>query len=195
MAGKESLKTMRLLNNYIYLYHTDEYLVLPEYPDSVSDRMNSTFGQQNALSRTAPVFAYSNSGPRQVQIQLHIHRDMMDDVNLKVSNLKLEEGEDYVDALIRNMQAIALPSYRSAEQMVNPPMIAVKLGEEIFVKGVVINGVSVTYEKPILVGDRYAQCTINFDVYEVDPYDAESVSQLGSFRGITKQFRNGIYKD
>ena len=188
-------KTMRLMNNYIYLYHTDEYLVLPEYPDTVSDKMNSTFGQQNALSRTAPVFAYSNSGPRQVQIQLHIHRDMMDDVNVGSSNLRLEVDEDYVDALIRNLQAIALPSYRSAEQMVNPPMVAVKLGEEIFVKGVVIGGVSITYEKPIMVGDRYAQCTLNFEVFEVDPFDAESVSQLGSFRGITSQFKSGIYKD
>lgn len=186
---------MQLLNNYIYLYHTDEWLVLPEYPDSVSDKMNSTFGQQNALSRTAPVFAYSNSGPRQVQINLHLHRDMMDDVNINTSNLRLEIDEDYVDALIRSLQAIALPSYKTAEQMVNPPMIAVKLGEEIFVKGVVIGGVSIEYQKPIMVGDRYAQCTLHFEVFEVDPFDAESVSQLGSFRGITSQFKNGIYKD
>ena len=188
-------KRANLINNYIYLYHTDEYLLLPEYPDTVSDKMESTFGQQNALSRTAPVFAYANSGPRQVQIDLNLHRDMLDDVNLSASNIKLEAGEDYMDALIRKLQAIALPSYRMAEQMVNPPMIAVKLGEEIFVKGVVQGGVSVTYEKPILVGDRYAKCTLNFFVYEVDPYDAESVGQLGSFRGITSQFKDGIYKD
>lgn len=188
-------KTMQLINNYIYLYHTDTWLVLPEYPDSVSDKMNSTFGQQNALSRTAPVFAYSNSGPRQVQINLHLHRDMLEDVNVDVSNLRLEIDEDYVDALIRNLQAIALPSYSTAKKMVNPPMIAVKLGEEIFVKGVVIGGVSIEYQKPIMVGNRYAQCTLNFEVYEVDPFDAESVGQLGSFRGITSQFKNGIYKD
>lgn len=188
-------KSMQLIDNYIYLYHTDTWLILPEYPDSVSDKMNSTFGQQNALSRTAPVFSYSNSGPRQVQIQLHLHRDMLEDVNIDVSNLKLEVEEDYVDALIRNLQAIALPSYKTAEKMVNPPMIAVKLGEEIFVKGVVIGGVSITYEKPIMVGNRYAQCTLNFEVYEVDLFDAESVAQLGSFRGITSQFKNGIYKD
>jgi len=188
-------KSMQLINNYIYLYHTDTWLVLPEYPDSVSDKMQSTFGQQNALSRTAPVYSYSNSGPRTVQINLHIHRDMLEDVNIDTSNLKLEIDEDYVDALIRNLQSIALPSYRTAEKMVNPPMIAVKLGEEIFVKGVVIGGVSIEYQKPIMIGNRYAQCTLNFEVYEVDPFDAESVSQLGSFRGITSQFKNGIYKD
>lgn len=187
-------KTMQLIDNYIYLYHTDTWLVLPEYPDSVSDKMQSTFSQQNALSRTAPVFTYSNSGPRSVQINLHIHRDMLDDVNIDTSNLRLDIDEDYVDALIRNLQSIALPSYRAAEKMVNPPMIAVKLGEEIFVKGVVIGGVSIEWQKPIMVGNRYAQCTLNFEVFEVDPYDAESVSQLGSFRGITSQFKNGIYR-
>lgn len=187
-------KNLQLVPNYIYLYHTNTWLVLPEYPDTVSDKMQSTFAQQNALSRTAPVFAYSNSGPRSVQINLHLHRDMLEDVNVDTSNLKLEVGEDYVDALIRNIQSIALPSYRTAEKMVNPPMVAVKLGNEIFVKGVVIGGVSVEYQKPIMVGHRYAQCTINFEVYEVDPFDAESVSQLGSFRGITSQFKNGIYK-
>ena len=32
-------KRVNLINNYIYLYHTDEYLLLPEYPDTVSDKM------------------------------------------------------------------------------------------------------------------------------------------------------------
>lgn len=40
---------------YIYFYHTDEYLILPQYPDTLSDSMSSTFASQNALGRTAPV--------------------------------------------------------------------------------------------------------------------------------------------
>lgn len=187
-------KSMQLPNNYIYLYHIDKWLVLPEYPDSVSDKMQSNFQSTNALSRTAPVFTYSNSGPRSVQIQLHLHRDMMDDVNYDTSNLKVEIDEDYVDALIRNLQSIALPSYSVADKMVNAPMVAVKLGEEIFVKGVVIGGVSIEYQKPIMVGNRYAQVNLSFEVYETEPFDANSVSQLGSFRGITSQFKDGIYK-
>lgn len=187
-------RTMQLPNNYIYLYHIDKWLVLPEYPDSVMDKMESTFSQQNALSRTAPVFTYSNSGPRSVQISLHLHRDMMDDVNYDTSNLRVEIDEDYVDALIRNLQAIALPSYSVASKMVNPPMVAVKLGEEIFVKGVVTGGVSIEYQKPIMEGNRYSQVNLSFTVYETDPFDAESVSKLGSFRGITSQFKDGIYK-
>jgi hypothetical protein len=32
-----------IISNYIYLFHTDEYLLLPQYPDSIQDRLNSQF--------------------------------------------------------------------------------------------------------------------------------------------------------
>ena len=68
-------------SNYIYLYHTDEFLPIPVFPDQIMDQMGSTFSQQNALSRTAPVFSYSNSGPRQIQVALSLHRDMLYGMN------------------------------------------------------------------------------------------------------------------
>ena len=141
------------------------------------------------MSRTAPVFSYSNSGPRDVQVQLHLHRDILDGINVDGSNFELEEGEDFVDALIRKLQAIALPAYRVSNKAVVPPMIAVKFGNEIFIKGVVNGGVSIEYQKPILDNDKYANVTLNFTVYEVEPYDAESVGIEGSFRGITQTFK------
>lgn len=178
------------ITNYIYLYHTDEWLLLPEYPDSVQDKMLSNFAQTNALSRTAPVYTFSNSGPRDVQIQLHLHRDMVDDMNIDYAKWDLEEDEDFVEALIRKLQAIALPKYVASQKSVVPPMVAVKLGDDIFVKGVVVGGVSIEYQKPILDDNRYAQCNLNFTVYEVEPYDAVSVGKEGSFRGITQTFRD-----
>lgn len=182
----------RTFPNFIYLFHTDEIYVLPEYPDSVMDKMNSTFQQTNALSRTAPVFTYSNSGPRQVQIQLHLHRDMLNDANVGNGTMLVGEGEEPIDSLIRALQSIALPVYKAANKQVVPPMVAVKLGNTIFVKGVILGGVSIEYQKPVLDDDRYAQCNLNFEVYEVDPYDAVSVSQLGSFRGVTRTFKDLI---
>lgn len=185
-------KSSTLIKNYIYLFHTDEYLILPEYPDTISDKMDSKFSQTNALSRTAPVFAYSNSGPRMVNFQLNLHRDMMYDVNVDESNVELDIDEDYVDVLVRKLQEIALPVYSASNKMITPPMIAVKLGKEIFIKGVVIGGVSIDFAKPVLEDDRYANVTLSFNIYEVDPYDAQTVGQLGSFRGITQQFKDGI---
>ena len=189
VVGSELYRTFP---NFIYLFHTDEIYVLPEYPDSVMDKMNSTFQQTNALSRTAPVFTYSNSGPRQVQIQLHLHRDMLNDANAGNGTMLVGEGEEPIDSLIRALQSIALPVYKAANKQVVPPMVAVKLGNTIFVKGVILGGVSIEYQKPVLDDDRYAQCNLNFEVYEVDPYDAISVSQLGSFRGVTRTFKDLI---
>ena len=100
---------LNLITNYIYLYHTEEFLIIPTYPEQITDSMQSTFGSTNALSRSAPVFSYSNSGPRTVQISLNLHRDMLDDVNLNVSNLKIENlNDDYVDTLIKKLQSIPI---------------------------------------------------------------------------------------
>lgn len=186
---------------YIYLYHTDEYFILPQYPERVADSLNSTFTSQNALARTAPVFAYANSGPRTVQISLDLHRDMMNSVNVTNSNVKLNQGngstdvitkitDDYVDILIKKLQSIALPRYEDADSKVNPPRVAIRLGEEVFIKGVVASGgVSVEYKLPLLSNGKYAQVSISFTVSETQPYDADSVGRLGSFRGLTSGLR------
>lgn len=187
-------KYLKLIPNYLYLYHLDMWLVLPEYPDSINDNLSSSFTSTNALSRTAPVLSYNNSGPRKVQVNLHFHRDMLNEVNYQASNMVVELGEDYVDALLRQIQAIALPKYRAAQKEVVPPMIAIRFGNEVFIKGVVDGGISIDYQKPILSNGKYAQISLSFTVTEIDPYDAESVQKLGSFRGITQAFKNGIYK-
>lgn len=185
-----------IVDNYIYLFHTDEWVLLPQYPEQVNDAMTSRFSQTNALSRTAPVFSYSYSGPRQVQISLSLHRDMLNEVNVDASNMRVDRssGMDLTETLIKRLQAIALPRYDAANKEVVPPMVAVRLGNEVFVKGVVDGSVSVTYLKPIMEDGRYAQVQVSFTVSEVEPFDAESVSQLGSFRGITKTFKNGIWR-
>lgn len=185
-----------IISNYIYLYHTDEWLLLPQYPDSISDKMNSTFSQQNPLSRTAPVYAYSYSGPREVNVSLDLHRDMINLENIKASNMKVNvvEGEDYVDTLVRKIQAIAVPKYDATNKSIQPPMVALRFGNDIFIKGIVNGGVSVEYKKPIVDNNKYQNVTLNFNVYEITPYEAETIQEQGSFRGVTQQFKNGIYK-
>lgn len=184
-------------DNYIYIYHlpsdkTGEgtYVFLPQWPDQVSDTIGSSFGSQNALGRSAPVFTYQNSGPRTMQISIQLHRDMMDEANSHISNLPIEDSEDYVDAVIKTLQAIALPNYHNSNKEVEPPMVAVRFGNEIFIKGVVNSGITVEYKKPLLIGNKYAQVNISFTVSEIDPMDAKSISQVGSFRNISSSLRN-----
>lgn len=185
-----------LIDNYMYLFHTGEWVLLPQYPDSIADNMGSNFAQENPLSRTAPVFSYINSGPRTVQVDLNLHRDMLKEVNLAgASNMKIEVGDDYIETIVKRIQAIVVPKYAATSKTITPPMIAIRFGKDIFIKGVVIGSVSIEYQKPIMTDGRYANVILHFTVYETTPFDAESISQLGSFRGVTKQFKNGIYKD
>ena len=183
-----------LIENYIYLYHLDKFVIIPTYPDSFQDSLTSTFASSTPLSRSAPIFSYSNSGPRTLQINLSLHRDMMQMVNYGRSNINVSLGDDYVDTIIKNLQACSLPSYKAASKMVNPPSVAVRFGNEIFIKGIVQGGVTVTYKLPLLENNKYALVDISFQVIETDPYDAESVAQNGSFRGLDKTIERRLYK-
>jgi hypothetical protein len=198
-----------LTNNYIYISHMDEdyqFWRLPTDPDTIADSFPAAYSSTPALGRSAPVFTYTGSGPRDVQITLNMHRDMMDDINMgnispyktKVVDGKEEkdyffkEGEDYIDALIRALQSISVPKYTEANNIVEPPIVAVRFGNEIFVRGIVDSGVNVQYSKPILSNDKYAQVQVSFNIKEIDPYDAPTVFKNGSFRGLVATMRTGM---
>lgn len=188
--------TFTMIENYIYLYHTKTLIAIPTYPKTLSDSMSVEFSTASPLSRSAPIFSYVKSGPREVQITLDLHRDMMNDVNVLSSNLKVPnlQDEDYVDIMVKQLQSIALPRYSSAEKMVNPPLIAVRFGQELFCKGVVTGGVSTQLSGPILRTDKYAEISVSFTISEVDPYDATTVSRLGGFRGLSADLERNIWK-
>lgn len=182
---------------YVYIYHLPSdvqgegtLLYIPQWPDQVNDTIGSKFGETNALSRTAPVFSYINSGPRTVSVSLELHRDMMDEANYRHCNVRPDDGDDYVDMFIKKLMAVALPNYHSASKEVEPPMVAVKFGNQIFIKGVVNGGVSVEYNKPILYDNKYSLVKVGFQVSEIDPMDALSISKVGSFRNLTRTFKN-----
>ena len=186
------------LNSYVYLFHLGDggtFIALPTIPESVNDNMESTFMPTSPLSRSAPIYSYSHSGPRTVQINLKLHRDLMEEINRNYSNTPIENADDdYIDTMIKQLQAISVPKYVASSKMVNPPMVAVKLGEQIFVKGVVNGSVAVTYQLPLLKNDKYAVVNVSFTVSESDPYDAETISQDGSFRGLSKTLERNLYR-
>lgn len=184
-----------LPDNYLYISHLDEefqFWQLPCTPETISDSMASTFNETSALGRSAPVFTYSKSGPRTVQISLKFHRDMMDALNAGTSNVTLKLGEDYVDSLIKALQSIAVPRYNLSNKAVEPPLVALRLSQEVFIKGVVTSAIGLEYALPILSNGKYAQVSLSFTISEVDPYDATAVFQNGSFRGVVKTLKTGM---
>ena len=187
--------------NYIYFYHLDTVVYLPMFPDTVSDSMAASFQSTNLLMRTAPIFSYSNSGPRTVRIQLPIHRESLYEVNINNSKLNVssEDSIDITDLMISYLQSAVVPSLNSASKLVNPPMVALRIGDDIYIKGIVNGAISVDRSGPIIPvraikdnqgnlegyeGSVYAMVSVNFEVTEFDPYDADSIAKSGSFRGI-----------
>lgn len=184
-----------LPENYLYISHLDEdfqFWRLPSCPETINDTMSSTFGESSALGRSAPVYTYSKSGPRTVTVEIKLHRDMMDDVNLGVSNVPLRTGEDYIDSLVRALQSISVPKYNLSNKAVEPPIVAMRLSNEVFIKGIVNGSIGITYRLPLLSNGRYASVTLSLTISEVDPYDATTVFQNGSFRGVVKTLKKGM---
>lgn len=190
------VKTFSMIDNYVYLYHTDTLIAIPLYPESIQDSMSVEFNQTHPLSRSAPIFSYSKSGPRTLQIEIPLHRDMMHEINLQASNLKIDalSSDDYVDILVKQLQAAALPKYGAAQKMVNPPIVAVRFGADIFCKGVVQGSVTCTHSGVILQNNKYSLVTVSFAIAEIDPYDAESVMSEGGYRGIRSTLESRVWK-
>lgn len=205
MITKVDERHFRLIENYIYLYHTKKFILIPTFPESISDSMSASFSPTTPLARTAPIQSYTGSGPRTVQVKLNLHRDMMTQINYGASNaLKVTYdsmgrstngdsfADDYVDVLIKEIQAIVYPNYNDAARQVDPPQIAVKFGSDIFIKGIVSGTVTIDYSGPMLRNNKYAIVEINFSVTEIDPQSAETVSLLGSYRGDSTQLDNRL---
>lgn len=195
-----------LVENYIYIYQLNKYLVIPTYPEQINDSLGSNFASTNILSRTAPIYAYSNSGPRKIQFTINLHRDMMYQFNRSNLDFIDEVGrslnEDYVDTLVRYLQAMALPSYTAGQvqkavvegKLVNPPMVAVRFGNTLFIKGIVEGDVGVSYSGPIDMDRKYKEVSVTFNVVETEPQDAETLAKWGSFRGLEAVLTRGLYR-
>lgn len=173
-----------LIENYVYLYHIKKYIVIPVFPESMSDTLSVNFNKSTPMSRSAPIYSYSDSGPRSIQFKIRMHRDMMQEMNYNVSNYPVAIGEDYVDVIIKELQAAALPEYNTASKLVDPPQIAVRFGKDIFIKGVVTGSVTVDYNLPILENDKFGVVDVAFTVEEIQPFQASDVIEYGSYRGV-----------
>ena len=171
---KNKLKAPK--SNWIYFHHLKRGIYIPVDPESITDSMSANWASSTPLSRSAPIYSYQNSGPRTVQFNFTLHRDLVNEFN---------PGEtDSVDKLINELEACVLPDYKETGKIVNPPIVSVQLRDEIYIKGIV-GSVSKMYHLPIINyngKDKYALVDISFQVSEVTPYSASIIKGMGSFR-------------
>lgn len=78
--------------------------------------------------------------------------------------------------------------------MVDPPSVAIRFGNEIFIKGIINGSITVSYSGPILDNNKYSVVDIGFTVYETSPYSADEVAKSGSFRGLDKTLERRLYR-
>lgn len=174
MAIKKNLRIPK--ENYIIFHHTATQIIIPVDPETLQDSMSANFPSSNPLSRSAPIYSYQNSGPRSVQVSFTLHRDLCKEYN--------PGFEDAVDELITNLDQMVLPDYNSVGKIVNPPVVSLKIRDEVFIKGIVTN-TSHTYSLPIINydgKDKYAVVTLSFSVNEITPFSASIIPKVGQFR-------------
>lgn len=173
------------IENYIYMYHLQEFIVLPSFVDSVQENFQINWSTQTILGRSAPIYSFQNAGPRTLQVTFILHRDMMWQINKNVSNAKLTLNDDYIDVFLKDLQACVLPDYDGSSKAVNPPIIAMRIGNDIFIKGIITGTLGYTWMYPILENGKYSHLQISFSISEIDPYDARLVRKVGSYRNIS----------
>ena len=196
-GGKK--RPFQMIDNYIYLHHLKQFIIMPTYPENITDTSNVNFVPSTPLVRSAPIYSYSNSGPRGIGFTFKLHREMMKQINYKRSNAKVTLTDDYIDILIKYLQAAAYPKYSSSDKMVDPPLVTVRLGDDIYIKGVVSGAVTTSYSLPIIVdengNEKYAVVEVGFTINEVDPYDASLIAMSGSFRGLDTTLERNLWKE
>lgn len=186
-------RTFNMIDNYVYMYHTDTFIILPTYPESIQDQMGTSYNSSTILGRSAPIQSFTGAGPRQLQVSVRLHRDMMKQINWGKSNANVALGDDYVDTMVKQLKACAYPDYKSSLKMVDPPLVAVRFGNDIFIKGVVNGGVSVTYNLPLLADNKYAVVDVSFNVVEIDPFGASDIMRQGSFTGLDTTLERRLF--
>lgn len=170
--------------NFIVLHHINKSFLIPVDPDAISDNMSISYAESTPLSRSAPIYSYQNSGPRSVQVSFTLHRDLMREFNPEYRNNGSDA--DPIDDLVINLDALALPDYDSANKIVNPPLVSLKIRDEVYIKGVVTGSVGVTYGLPVLnygtedaPNYKYAMVSISFGVSETTPFSASILPSVG----------------
>lgn len=183
------------IENYIYMYHLQEFIVLPSFVDTLQENFNISWQPTTPLGRSAPIYSFQSAGPRTLQVSFDLHRDMMTQINKGYSNAKLAVGDDYIDTLIKDLQACVLPDYDGTSKAVNPPVVALRIGDDIFIKGVITSNLGITWKYPILSNGKYSNMSISLSISEIDPYDARTVRTVGSYRNINTDLDYGTITD
>ncbi|MCM1323007.1 MAG: hypothetical protein NC218_02375 [Acetobacter sp.] len=194
MVGAQSVQA------YIYIYHLGLKFDLPVLPETITDSLSLDFQQQAVIGRSAPHITFTSAGPRKVNVNLKLHRQLFAIENQQIDN-QTDKGYimmpdpvsgkqtkvdavDAADVLINALLALSVPKYLDGVKAIVPPSVLVRYGNEAWVRGVP-GGVTKTSSGPWLKNGKQAEVQISFDVTETAPFSAQYTAQHGMARGLS----------
>lgn len=72
-AGEDAVSGV---SAYIYIYHLGLKFNLPTLPEQLTETLPIQFNNTAILSRSAPLVTFSSAGPRTLNIQINLHRQL-----------------------------------------------------------------------------------------------------------------------
>ena len=158
-------------------------ILLPNWPDNIQDGQNANWSATQILGRSAPIQSYGYTQARSISIQMQLHREMLKQTNVRakypIKDKQIEE--DYVEYVVNMLYGSVIPNYSSSAKLVDPPMVAIRIGNQMYIKGVCTR-FTVGYKGAILRDNKYSEMEITIDVTEINPYDAITAMGVGAFR-------------
>lgn len=150
---------------YAILSYQDDIqtIVLPCYPESLSDNVNPMWNQQQILGRTASIAAYTGTGDLTYTFSFKLHREMCDD-----------DSVNSIEEVIQFLRKTVYPKYKQTGLL--PPLTKFVFGQTAMSGYVTSFGA--TWELPIIDG-LYQVCTIQLGLTS-DPNKVYDSTDLGT---------------
>ena len=181
--------------NFIYFHQLDvdgtsAAIWIPTYPLTMDITNRATYGTNQPLGSPNQIYSWSGSGPRSATLPFNLNRDMMQIINggnmyadNELGRMLREQDADAVEVLIRYWETIALPSYQAAKKMINPPLVTIKIANQLTITGVATGGMQIRMSGGWRNG-KQLDATLSATISEIDPIDATTAARVGQYRGI-----------
>lgn len=165
--------------NFLYLHHLDLLVWIPTYAEEMDMTQRTSYTQSKPLGAPNDIYSFGGSGPRTIQRQIFIDRDLM-----SVLGGKGLVGEgDPIETLIRAMEATCVAKYEDARRMINPPLVTYKEANELTITGVVVGTVNIKAYGGWIDGRKRCY-SMNLNISEIEQYDASTIMEIGQYRGL-----------
>ena len=134
---------------------SDQSVDIPAYPEAIKDpRTASYVTMPDTLYKYEPWYLYSSSGPRELSVDFHLHRQMWTG----------DERDGKANELIRFIQASTFPRYNGSA--VSSDMCTLYIAGKPYVRGI-LTGCEVEWTGPIGLDDFYLEFNLSLSFIEI----------------------------